>query len=347
MTVSRPTYATREQIKAAANWNGAITDADTDRLAESHSAKVEQLLYRRFYPVIATRYYDWPSLSQVSSTILWLDDDLLTLTTFIASGTTIAQADYILRRNELRPDQPYDRIELDEDSDVSFGDGGQQALSVAGVWGYSQDTEPAGALAAAITDTTGTSVSVTDSGKVGVGDLIKVDSERMIVADKSYVDTTKDINADLDDSSAVVTVSLASSHGILAGETILIDSERMYVEVAAATSLTVRRAVDGSTLAAHTNAASIYAPRTLTVVRGAAGTTAATHLISAAIVRNVSPGLITDLVIAEAIAARTQEGSGYGSTTGPGGQTTPDRIALLDLRKRAMEAYGRDVRVAL
>jgi hypothetical protein len=354
MTVSRVTYATREQLKTAAGWNGAGSDADADRLLESHSGKIDELFYRHFYPLVATRLYDWPSRSQVSRCALWLDRDLLEVTTFTATGTAIVPADYYLGRDEDTENQPFNRIELDETSTATFGAGGQRALSVAGLWGYSQDETPAGAVGAGGITDSATTLLVTNAGAIGVGNLIRIGDERLIVSDRAFADTTKTISGNVAASATDSSIPVASGHGLLAGEVIQIDDERMYIEVAATTSLTVERAFDGTSLAAHTTGTAILAPRSLTVVRGAYGTTAASHLAAVAIVRHVPPSLITDLVIAEAVAQRVQEGSGYavttgagGMNTGPGGGAMGDRIALLDLRARAKEAYKRVKRVAL
>lgn len=345
MTVSRTCYATREDIKRAAGWNGDAFDVVADRLAESHSDKIDELWNRRFFPRVVTRYYDWPSTRHVSTTRLFFDADILSVTSFTADGTTISASDYYLYPVD-DTGKPYGWLELDADSDAEFGDGGQRTLVLVGVEGYSNNTTPAGALNGSINASV-TSLVVTDSSLVGVGDLILIGTERMIVAGKDFADTTKNIAGNLDALSTGDTVTLPSSHGILAGEVIQVDSERMLVRSVAATSAVVDRAYDGTQLASHTNGADIYAPRTLTVVRGAYGTTAASHTDADAITRNVPPSLVRDLVIAEAIAQHTQESGGYGAAVGPSGQTTPDRIALLDLRKRAWEAYGRQERIWL
>lgn len=345
MTVSRHTYATREAIKAAAGWNGDAFSALADRLAESHTDKVDELYSRRFFPRVVTRYYDWPSTRHVSTTKLFFDADILSVTSFTADGTAISASDYYLYPVD-ETGKPYAWLELDADSDAEFGDGGQRTLVLVGVEGYSNNTTPAGALGASINDSV-TSLTVTDSSLVGVGDLILIGTERLIVTDKAFADTTKNIAADLDDLNTADTVTLPSSHGILAGEVIQVDSERMLVRSVATTSAVVDRAYDGTQLAAHTNGADIYAPRTLTITRGAYGTTAASHTQADAITKNVPPSLVRDLVIAEAIAQHVQEAAGYGAAVGPGGQATTDRIALLDLRKRAWEAYGRQERIWL
>ncbi len=212
---------------------------------------------------------------------------------------------------------------------------------VTGRWGFSEDTETAGTLAAAVSDTTGTSVDVSDSSAIGIGDLVLVDSEQLLVTSKSQLDSGENLGGNLTADKADVTVDLTDGSQFTVGEIILIDSERMLLVDISGNNGTVRRAYDGTVLAAHTSGADIYAPRTLTVERGAVGTTAATHSNGAALVRNVPPALITDLTIAEAVYTYEQEAAGYGRTIGDGEAARESRgTALMDLRSQA-KTYSR------
>ncbi|KKK70550.1 hypothetical protein LCGC14_2922880, partial [marine sediment metagenome] len=126
-------------------------------------------------------------------------------------------------------------------------------------------------------------------------------------------------------------------------EVITIDAERMLVTAVAGNVLTVKRAVDGTVLATHTDGADIYAPRTLTVARAQVGTTAATHLTAAAIVKNVPPGLISELCLAEVLYARAQEKGHFALTVGQGeAEREVSGKGIADVRKRAEEAYRRN-----
>lgn len=347
MTVSRHTYATREALKAAAGWAGVAYDADVDRLLETHAENVDRDYGRHFYPRIETRRYDWPSNRQAAPRILWFDEDFLSVTSMVASGVTISASDYLLRRPWDDPGEPYDRLELDEDSTATFGSAGQDALVVTGVTGFCDAEAPAGAVGTGGITDSATTLPVTDASKVGVGDLLKIGSERILVADRAFVATGATLSADVDDSASTTTIAVTSGTSVNAGEIVLVGSERWYVETAASGQLTVRRAQDDSGLDTHSSGAAILAARTLTVVRGMYGTTAAAHSAAAAITRHVPPQPIVAMVIAAAIAERTQESAGYGASIGPGGQTTPERIAYLDLRKRTKERYERVRRVTL
>jgi hypothetical protein len=124
-----------------------------------------------------------------------------------------------------------------------------------------------------------------------------------------------------------------------------LDSERMLIVDIAGNNLTVKRAWDGTVLAAHTGS-SIYAPRTLTVTRGALGTTAAIHTTAAAITCHVVPGLVRELCIAEATNLLLQGASGYARTIGAGDYTKESSgTGLANLRDQVYAAYGRKSRI--
>lgn len=342
-------YATVEDVKTAIDVKAsAYEDRRIRRALESASRSVEGQMNRRFYPQVDTRYFDWPTQQHSWPQTLWLQQhEVISITTLTAGGTTISASSYNLEPNGDGP--PFNRIELKLSSSASFGGGAshQQNIAVTGVFGYGNETEAAGALAEALDDSE-TGVDVTDSSLIGVGDTVLVDSEYMLVTGKSMLDTAVDIHASdsLTASASDVAITCSTTTAIpQVGETILIDSERMLVVDLAGSVLTVKRAWDGSALAAHAAGASIYAPRTLTVTRAALGTTAATHLISATVYRHVVPGLIRDLTIAEAIVRYEQETAGYARTVGSGDNVRNASMSgLNDLRAQAYAEYGRKAR---
>jgi hypothetical protein len=141
---------------------------------------------------------------------------------------------------------------------------------------------------------------------------------------------------------SVVAITIDGAGTVTQGEIITIDAERMLVEGVAGAILTVKRAYDGSVLAAHLNDAVVYAPRTLTVTRAAVGTTAATHLTAAAITKNVPPGLISELCLAETLYALAQEKGHMTLAVGQGEAVREvSGKGIADVRKRAADAYGR------
>ena len=338
-------YTTRESVKQALDAaETARNDAQVDRAIESGSRAIEALTHRVFYPQTATRYFPWPHPRYRSAFRLWLDaDELVSVTSLVAGGITIPATDYFLEPVNSGP--PYTSIEIDLGSSSAFSAGAtwQRAIAVTGVFGHSADSAPAGALAEAL-DNSETGVDVTDSSLVGVGSIIKVDDERMVVTDSGMLDTGQNASA-LTASSSDESITGITAGTIASGEVILVDAERMLVVDVSGTTLTVKRAWDGSTLASHAGATDIFAPRTLTVERGALGTTATTHLTATAVTRHVVPALVRDLNIAEAINQLQQEGSGYARVIGEGENAREGTgRSLFDLRRDVVAAYGRKAR---
>lgn len=356
MAVSRPTYATREQLARATDVRAsAHMDAQLDDALEAGAEAVDALCHRTFYPTLATRYFPWPPPQTSKSWVLWLDaNELASLTTLVAGGTTIASTDYF-----LEPDTgpPYNRVEIDLSSSAALasGDTHQRAIAITGLWAGCPITHgDVGTLAAAVSSTTATTISVSNSGTVGVGDIIHPDYggssvyEHMLVTGKTMADTGVNIDAgdSLTASKADVSITVSTTTAMpQVGETILIGSERMLVVDVAGSVLTVIRAYDGTLLAAHAGGADIYAPRTLTVTRGAVGTTAATHTDGATLARHVAPGLVRQLNLAEAIAYGQQNGAGWASTAGSGDTAravVPE--GLPRLRAQVYAKHGRKAR---
>lgn len=346
-------YCTREQFMSA----GVITPSSqanrtVDRLLESKSRQIEESLGRSFFPYLQTRYYDFPTQFGQSTYRLYLNGDLLEVVTLTIGGEVVASGYFLEPVNYATgydgAQDSYSRLEMDLSGSSSFSSGEttQRSIAIAGLWGYSNKSAPAGTLAVALSDTTGVTVILSDSAVAGVGDLIKIDSERMIITEKRLRDTGANLNGGLDSEDSDTLVTLDDATLVHEGEIITVDAEKMYIDSIAGNDCIVERAVQGSVLAAHSTAVSVYAPRTATVERGAAGTTAATHLVSTAITRNVPPQLITDLCIAEAASTFYQEKAGYARTVGSGdGVMQVTGRGLADVRKAA-EVYrrGRTVR---
>ena len=118
----------------------------------------------------------------------------------------------------------------------------------------------------------------------------------------------------------------------------------MLVEQIVGSVATVRRAWNGTTLAAHSGA-TIYAFRQYSVLRGQLGTTATTYSANAAIYRHRVPPLVHDLAIAEAANQVLQEGSGYARTVGSGESAHPaPGISLADKWDECRTRHGRKAR---
>lgn len=322
-----PTYASREQFMAATDTKTpAALSPDVDRILQSASRQVERQMHRHFYPRTQTVGFKprWDQRgTDVDGAYVWLPFDLLSISSLLDGSSTVSPSDYSLDHQHYE-DGPYSTLRY-------WG----TDLTITGVWGYSQDTAPAGALAEAL-DASETDVDVTDSSKVGVGDLIFCDSESMIVTEKSLLDTTADLGSNLGGEKSDTTVAVNTGSLVKVGEVITIDSERMLVISISGNNLTVQRAWDGSVLASHSSGASVYAPRTLTVEREAVGSSSSSHDTASLLTRNVPPGPIQSLVLAEALTQMAQENSRYARVIGSGeNQIEASGKGLRDLRKQA------------
>lgn len=342
--VRRPWYCTREEVKGALESRETARDnAQVDRLIETASRMIDKGLKRSFYPLYATRTFDWPNSQRAKPWRLWLDDkELISAEIVVSGGTTIASTDYF-----LRPDvgPPFNRLEIDLDSSAAFvsGDTHQRSISITGLFGYSNDETIAGDLSAVVNSTTATTITVTDSASVGVGSIIRVDSERMLVASKRLLDTTQNLQTPLTAQANNTTVAVSDGTAFTVGEIITLDAERMVIVDIAANNLLVIRSYDGSTLAVHT-ASDIYAPRSLTVVRGALGTTAATHASGADIYTWLVPGPVKAVAIAQTMQLVRQERIGYAGTVGGtlgSSQRELGSEGLMNLWEQAREVVGR------
>ena len=350
-----PVYATREDVQRALDSKlTARNAAQIDRALQSVSRDVEALCHRKFYPETATRSFNWPDSQSPTSWRLWLDaNDLISVTALVSGGTTITSGDFLLEPDRYGP--PYSRLEINLGSSAAFGGGNthQRDITVTGLWGYRNDETTVGALAAAVSTTTATALTVNAaaSAELGVGSVVRIDSERMLVTGRTMADTGQNVGGSgLTAQQNSVTLAVSDGTAFAADEVVLVESERMLIVDIAGNNLTVKRAWDGSVLAAHTAGADIYALRSLTVERGALGTTAATHSNTTAVNRWNPPGPVRQLTIAEAINTVTMEQAGYSKVlrsgeSGGSSERNRDQKGVERLREQVYRSHGRKGRV--
>jgi hypothetical protein len=348
--MTTPWYATREEIKAELDVKEtARSNARIDRALADATEAVEGLTHRVFYPMQDTRKMDWPPRTGATPWILRLDaNELVSVTSLTSGGKTIAPGDYLLRRADDKAEPPYTRIEINLGGPASFGGGStyQQDIVVTGLFGYRNDETAAGTLAAQVATAGATTITVDGpaSAALGVGSLLRIDNERMIVTGRTQLDTGQGFGDSMTNTNNDVSIGAANGGVYAVGEVILRDSERMLITDIAGNTLTVTRAWDGSVLAAHPDSA-IYAPRVLTVVRGALGTTAAVHSSGASVARWDAPGSVRQLCVAEALTDLLQGRSGYARTAGAGdNEREASGRGLKDLRDRVYTSHGRKAR---
>ncbi|NED75275.1 hypothetical protein G3I51_23715 [Streptomyces sp. SID9944] len=345
-------YATREDVKQALDVKGtARNNQQIARALEDASRSVEDLCHRRFYPLQATRYFDWPPREGTTPWVLRLDDsDLIAADQVTTGGRTLTPDEYNLEPANSGP--PYTRIEANLGTNGSFGGGPtyQRDVQITGLWGYRNTEAPAGALAATADDhQTSITVDGPASAAVGVGSILRIGSERMLVTERAQVDTGQTVDGEgLTDRANSVLLPVQDGGVFAVGEVVLVDGERLRVDDIAGSQLVVKRGWDGTVLAAHTPGAHVYASRALAVVRGALGTTPSAHTSGTPVAQWQPPGPVRQLVIAEAINSLVSEAAGYARAQRSGegsSERAVDTSALARRRDATYEACGRKGRV--
>lgn len=339
-------YTSRETVMDALDVKAsAYTSGEIDEAILSASENVDGLCRRSssFAPVLATKYWPYPNVAQSEAWTLWLDgSELISLTTLTSgNGTIIPASGYYLEPNQYGP--PYDRIEINRGSSYAFSggpSGPQRSIAAYGLYGYQNDEKSEGVLAASIADTTTTSVTV--ARNIGVGRLLRIDSERLFVTEKDFITSGQTVQtpltANLNNNTLVVSDGTAFSKR----ESLLIDAERVLIVDIAGNNLIIKRAQQGSTLAAHSGS-TIYYARLLTVQRGVLGTTASSHSNGATVVRWKAPALVEQLTVAYAVMRHLGERSGYAREVGSGqGTQSSSRLYNIEqLENDCISAHGR------
>lgn len=377
MTVTRMTYCSRQTAMRAVDFRDGIDQDDAaDRAIETASTNIDRQLHRVFYPFDGTRYFDWPNQGGSGGGQyaypwrLWLDqNDLVVLTGFVTGGVTIPLNQILLEPVNDGP--PYEYLELDRSSTAAFGGNAatpQHSIVPTGTWGYGADADQVAALAGNVL-AGDAAITVTDGSKTGVGDLLVLgygrgaapfplalgyagaiapyQGERILVTDVAAAATglTQSGAGCSTISDADKALATTGTGSLNAGEVIVLDSEQMLVEMVVAGVATVRRAWNGTALAAHSGA-TVYAMRSLSVTRAMYGTTARTGSTDDPVFKHRVPSLIRDLGVAEAVNQVLQEGSGYARTIGSGADAHPAPGADLASKwEEAMVAHGRKARI--
>lgn len=343
-----PTYANRESVKRTLeSMESARNNTEIDAALQTATDDIFGQLKRYFYPRTVSLRFPWPSVDQPSLESLWLlpSEELVTITTFTSGGVVIPNPNLYLEPVNQGP--PFNQVQVNRASNSAFiaSGAGQRSIQIDGVAGYRLAYRPAGTLAEDL-DTTEVGVDVTDSATVGVGDLLLVDTEWLVVTEKDLITTGQTLQTPVGASNAEVALAVTTGSAYRVGETVLLDAERMLIVDIAGNTLIVKRPWDGTVLQAHTGS-TIYAPRTLTVERAALGSTAATHTSGTAIQRFQFPSLVEQLCRAEAIDTLLQGKSGYSRTTGSGdNERAASGRALQILRDKALAAHGVKMRTA-
>jgi hypothetical protein len=357
--MARALYATREEVKTALDFKqGAAANQLIDQKLADSCDQVDKLLNRRFYPYLGTRSWDWPTAQTPRPWRLWLDDnEMCSPPSSMSSGgvaidvtTVIPYPNWALQRQE-----PITHLELNVNTTSAFSAAQtwQNSITATSIFGYSDVQIPAGAIPAGGITSSATTVNLGVSGCRGVGSILLVDSERMLVTERRSVDSGTTLQGNLTANNANNLIPVADPTQYSLYETLTIDGEQMWVEDTVGANLLVKRAWNGTPLAAHSTGASIYAQRLLTVTRGALGTIPAAHSANTVVTEHDAPGMIRQLVVSDTIVNLIQTRAGYpaarGRSSGGGGQTgSALAVAPSDLAQAwqdAIDAFGRNSRI--
>lgn len=354
MAVNRACYATRRDVLTATSIQETYDYVrHVDSAIEAASGSVERLCKRRFWNNYTTQKWDWPNFQRAYPWRIWFDEreiaDVTGTVPVVTSGGNVIPASSILW-GPWNYSPPFTFMELDRSTSASFGQGQtpQQDVHIQAVFGYWAETRPGGTLAAAVSDTTGTTFTVSDASIVGVGDVLTIGSESVLVRDLSWVTTGQTQSGSGVSTADTADNILAVSDGtkIHADEILQLDAEWMLALSVTGNNVTVQRAYGGTVLATHSGA-TVYAQRNLTVARGFGGTTAATHSNADTVLAALIPDEVHELAIAEAEVLVFQKLSGYARTIGENGGRPVPGGSLPDLRARVQEHYGRKHRQAV
>ena len=341
-------YTTREVVKRALGITGADRDTLVDEVIAAASGDVDNICLRRFIPITATRSYPWSQPGASQKFVLYLDEDLLSVSALTKAGTdttAISSSDFFLEPANLGP--PYHRIEIHLAGSAFFAskDTPQRAIRVTGSWGFGNATIAASSIddSSGISDSD-TTMEVADASKIDVGDTLLIESEQLFVSERATKDTATNVTSDLTADASGTTVAVGDGSKVLKGEVILVGSEKMLVTDVTSNNLTVIRAYDGSVLAAHSQPVDVFAYRSLTVTRAVNGTTAASHADSKAITKYQPPAPIRQLARAEAVAHYTTEKGGWSGVVGAGDSAIETQMrGLKALRQEVKRQYRRHV----
>ena len=349
--MTQVTYATRGDVMRALDMaETARADRQILRDLQTASRSVEQLTRRLFYPTVATRYFDWPNFQHTYSWKLYLDhNELISADSITTAGIALTVGSDVLLE-PVNDGPPYTWIEINLARAPAFAGAStrQRSIVIAGTFGGCPVAEVATCALDGLITSSVTTIDITDVADVppDIGDLIRVDDERMIVTGQSVISTGQSLATPITSSTASTAVAVSDGTAFAIDEVIELDTERMLVVDILANTLVVRRAWDGSVLASHTGS-TVYAVRRLTVERGALGTAATAHLDTSVIHRYLAPALVRELTIAETVNTLQGEQSAYARDRGAGSAARPRAgDSLDDLRQRVMEAHGRQMRTS-
>ncbi len=136
-------WTTAAEIRDLTDIDSGVEDVLLKALIANAEKHIETQTDRQFTAAAATRYYDPTDPEVVNGPYLYLDEDLVSVTTLINgdADTLTAATEYILQPVNTGP--PYHEVKLITSGGImwTFDDDPEIAISLLGSWGY-QATVP-------------------------------------------------------------------------------------------------------------------------------------------------------------------------------------------------------------
>ena len=264
-----------------------------------------------FIPVTATRY-----LRGRASARLFVPP-LLSVTSISNDGTALTGSDYLLEPDGRHWENgPYTMLTVDPDaSNLSAWTDKDAKVVIAGTWGLFARLVSTGATVGSNQSDTAESLVVSDGGKVSPGMVLLIGSEQELVT--GWGEPTANVtalNGAISTGDQVLTLDDGTT--VKRGEIIRVDFEQMKVRDIRGNQVSVIRNWNGSGLASHLNDAQVDVYRTVSVERAVNGTTAAAHTSATAISRYVAPDDVQFLTRQIATLMLNKAKSGYQGRSG-------------------------------
>lgn len=335
-------YASMTEVQRAADLPSSLFfDTRLQQVMNQATDAVKELCHRDFEPTVDTRWFRWPQdVAQDPGLLMLGRNELISVTSIVnGDGSTVDLSDCKLIKVGTGDDgPPYSAIEYTggwtQNADFSG-----RSIGVTGVYGFKNDET---SITTTASNLTGTTVDVADSSGLGVGSLIRIATERLVIRRRGWLTSSNAvaINLPAEESSSSFTVTSGAAFNI--GEWLLLGAEQMEVVDIVGNTLFVQRAINGSGLQVHTAVTTVYVNRRLTVHRGVLGTSSVDTASGASVYLFQWPGLVNQQCKAEALQIIQQDAASYGSRSGSGQGEMPMAVrGIPELRNRVMGRYGR------
>lgn len=180
-------YQNLTNFKSEIGASGTTNDADMLRILEQSSRWIDDYCHRHFYTETATRYFDGLGIKDTA----WVDD-IISLTSATQDADDDATYSETVTENTdfwLIPFNVWPKIGLEHTTNPTTTlDCRRRVLKLTGIFGYGDGTsDPWEALSPAgtVATTSGTTLTVSDSAVLDIGQTIKLGTEQMFVSDSS------------------------------------------------------------------------------------------------------------------------------------------------------------------